>query len=130
MNHPTTDELLLLAYGDLPEADARLAEAHIATCATCREALARLDQPRALLETAIPRRGRISLWVPAALAAAALLAAVLVTRTSTSRPDEAAWQPVSIWSANAGYVAGGRAVVEIDAQLTRLERERPYGLRK
>jgi len=36
MNHPTNDELLLLAYGELPKRLPAQVEAHVATCPECR----------------------------------------------------------------------------------------------
>jgi hypothetical protein len=38
------------------------------------------------------------------------------------------WTPTTTWSTTAGYVTGGKAMIDIDAQLTRLEQERYYGL--
>ena len=42
MNHPHEDRLLLLAYGELPEAEAREIETHLVGCRGCWEALERL----------------------------------------------------------------------------------------
>jgi hypothetical protein len=129
MNHLTADELLRFAYGEASGSEAPVMEAHLVSCASCRAELERFDRPRAMLEAAIGRRARSRLWLPVVLAAAALLAAVLVTKSNTIRSEAPRWQPVSAWSSNAGYLAGGNAVVEIDAQLTRLEQERSYVLR-
>jgi hypothetical protein len=41
-------------------------------------------------------------------------------------PADRSWPPPAVWSATAGYIAGGTTVVEIDVQLTRLEQERYY----
>jgi hypothetical protein len=60
------------------------------------------------------------------LAAAAVLAAVLLTDSGPGGASQEQWAPTT-WSATAGYVAGGKAVVDIDAQLTRLEQESRYG---
>ena len=49
-------------------------------------------------------------------------------RPGPARDPTERWTPTTTWSATAGYVAGGKAMVEIDAQLTRLEQERYYGL--
>lgn len=129
MNHPTDDELLLLAYGEL-EARAADAEAHVADCPACQHRLAQLERARVALDVALPARPprRRLTWATAgfALAAAAVLAGVLITRSDASRDDERRWNPTTTWSATAGYVAGGKAVVDIDAQLTRLEQERFY----
>ena len=123
MNHPHEDRLLLLAYGDLPEADAAEVEAHVAGCTTCHAALERLERARVALDWATPRRRPIR-WIAAGLAAAAVLAAVLLMRGGSHGLEP--WQPVHVWSPTAGYIAGGQPLVEIDAQLTRLEQERTY----
>lgn len=126
MNHPNDDRLLLLAYGELPEADAAAAEAHLAACPACRARLEALERPRVALDVAMPRAARhTARWIAAGLAAAAVLAAVWLAG-SPPRDADRGWRPASVWSATAGYVAGGMAVVEIDAQLTRLEQERYY----
>ncbi len=125
MNHPHEDRLLLLAYGELPDADAAELETHLAACAACREDLARLERTWVALEWAVPTQRRRARWIAAGLAAAALLAAVFLTRRGS--PQQEVWQPLHVWSPTAGYMAGGPSVVEIDAQLTRLERERFYG---
>ena len=124
MNHPHEDRLLLLAYGDLPEAEAAEVEAHVAGCATCHAAFERLERARVALDLAMSPKRRPVRWIAAGLAAAALLAAVVLTRDN-SQPRHP-WQPPHVWSATAGYIAGGPSVVEIDAQLTRLEQERSY----
>jgi hypothetical protein len=64
-------------------------------------------------------------WGGVALAAAATLAVVFI-RQPNAPPARAGWTPMTTWSANAGYVAGGKALVDIDAQLTRLEQESSY----
>jgi anti-sigma factor RsiW len=128
MNHLNDDQLLLLAYGELPAPDAAAADAHVAACPVCRAQLTRLERPRVALDVAMPRTPRrAARWIIAALAAA-VFAAVLITSAPPRRKAGEGWQPPSVWSATAGYVAGGKAMVEIDAQLTRLEQERPYGL--
>src|SRR6266849_1283267 len=63
-----------------------------------------------------------------ALAAAAAVAGLLFTRAPSSDAARRGWNPTKVWSATAGYVAGGNAMVDIDAQLTRLEQERSYGV--
>jgi anti-sigma factor RsiW len=129
MNHPTDDELLLLAYGELPEAAAVTVHSHIAGCRTCHTRLARLEAARVALDVTMPRRPQVrARWAILALAVAAVLAGVVITQSGPSREPTERWTPTITWSATAGYVAGGRAMVEIDAQLTRLERERYYGL--
>lgn len=129
MNHPSDDQLLLLAYGELPTPEAAAADAHLAACPACRAQLERLERPRVALDVAMPRRRRRGArWLVAALAAAAVIAAVVITRSQPPSAQDEGWRPASVWSATAGYVAGGRAMVEIDAQLTRLEQERYYAL--
>ncbi len=131
MNHPTEDQLLLLAYGELAEPLGSEIESHVAACAACVDQLAQLERARVALEVALPeRRPRVVRWAAlGALVAAAAVAGVLVTRTPPSGNVAArGWNPTTVWSATAGYVAGGNAVVDIDAQLTRLEQERSYAL--
>lgn len=122
MNHPHEDQLLLLAYGELP--DAADLEAHLASCATCRDTFARLERSRVALDLAVPRARRPARWVAAGLAAAALLVGVMLSREG-SRPPQT-WQPHQVWSSTAGYVAGGQPLITIDAELTRLEQERTH----
>jgi anti-sigma factor RsiW len=125
------DQLLLVAYGELRDADLERVQIHLAGCQACRNKPVRLEMSRAALDLAMPpaggsrRRGR---WIAAGLAAAAVLATVILTTTSPNRPEPQGWRPTSSWSATAGYVTGGSAMAEIDAQLTRLEQERFYGL--
>ena len=129
MNHPSDDRLLLLAYGELPESEAAAAESHLAACPTCRAQFERLERSRVALDVAMPRtRRHVTRWVAAGLAAAAVLATVWLAGSPPRRDVDQAWRPPAVWSATAGYVAGGRPMVEIDAQLTRLEQERYYGL--
>lgn len=132
MTHLHHDEVLLLAYGELRDADLERVQTHLAGCEACRTELARLETSRVALDLAMPpaappTRSRRVRWIAAGLAAAAVLAVVL-TSTSPDRPDTQRWRPTSSWSATAGYVTGGSAMAEIDAQLTRLEQERYYGL--
>jgi anti-sigma factor RsiW len=128
MNHPHDDQLLLLAYGELPAPEVGAVEAHVADCATCRAQLAQLETAHALLDVALPPRRRRPLrwFAGAALAAAALLAGVWLMSWAPVRRVTPGWRPTSQWSATAGYVTGV-AMVDIDAQLTRLEQERYYG---
>ncbi len=131
MNHPTDDQLLLLAYGELPSADTSEIESHVAACTTCGDTLTHFERARVALDLALPKQGRpVARWAAlGGLAAAAVVAGVLLTRTNP--PGQAAargWNPTTMWSATAGYVAGGNALVDIDAQLTRLEQERSYAL--
>jgi len=128
MNHPIEDELLLLAYGELPEPRAAEIEAHAGACRACREKLAQLERGRVALDFAVPARRPAIVWTTLALAAAAVLAGVVITKPGPSRDLTERWTPTTTWSATAGYVTGGKAMADIDAQLTRLERERYYGL--
>ena len=129
MNHPTNDELLLLAYGELPESAAAQVEAHVATCPVCRTQFAGLEHARVALDAALPRRRRAyAAWAAVALAAAAVLTGVLIMKSGPFKHEAPRWNPTTTWSATAGYVTGGKAMLDIDAQLTRLERERSYGL--
>jgi hypothetical protein len=127
MSHLNDDTLLLLAYGELGEPEQRDAEAHLAACEPCRARLHRLERARVASEWAAPLARRLSRgWVAAiGLAAAAVLAAVYFMRAGTSVDEPGrGWSPPTAWSATAGYIAGGATVVQIDAQLTRLEQER------
>ena len=127
MNHPSDDELLLLAYGELPEREIARVERHLAECAACRAQFTQLDSAHVALEAAVPRARRsLRALVVGALAAAAAVAAILLTGGPSRHLG---WRPTSTWSATAGYVTGS-AMVDIDAQLTRLEQERPYGSRE
>jgi anti-sigma factor RsiW len=129
MNHPTEDQLLLLAYGELAEPHASAVESHIAACTVCAQQLSELERSRVALDLALPRRRRPAIALATlALAAAAGLAAIVISKAGPSRDPTGHWTPTTTWSATAGYVAGGKAMVEIDAQLTRLEQERYYGL--
>lgn len=128
MTHLSDDQLVLLAYGELPAVQIGDADGHLAACATCRARLTRLETGRVALDIALPSpRRRMARWVAAGLAAAAVLTAVMLTHAPPTRPLEQGWRPTSAWSATAGYVTGGPTMVEIDAQLTRLEQERYYG---
>jgi anti-sigma factor RsiW len=125
MNHPHEDQLLLLAYGELPAPETAETEAHLATCDGCRTQFAQLERSRVALDWVVPQeRRRSGRWIAAGLAAAAVLAALFLTRGGSRGLEP--WQPVHVWSPTAGYIAGGQPLVEIDAQLTRLEQERSY----
>jgi anti-sigma factor RsiW len=126
MNHPHEDQLLLLAYDELPAADAAGLEAHLATCAVCRDDLARLERARVALDWAEPKPRRSARWIVAALAAAAAAVAALMFTNAPPRDRPRGWPAPREWSATAGYIAGGQPLITIDAQLTRLEQERSY----
>ena len=126
MNHPRNDELLLLAYSELAEPAAGQIEAHVATCLACQAQLAGFERGRLALDVALPARRRSArIWI--ALAAAAALAGVVMSRPVPTRDPAQRWTSTTTWSATAGYVTD-RAMVDIDVQLTRLERERYHGL--
>jgi len=128
MSHPSENELLLLAYGELSVSRAVEIETHTAGCQTCREVLTQLERGRVALDVAMPARRRAAIvGATAALAAAALLAAIAITRSWSTHDTAERWTPTTTWSATAGYVAGGKAVIDIDAQLTSLEQEPYYG---
>jgi len=128
MTHVNDDQLLLLTYGELSGPELAEVERHLRTCQVCRAALERLDRARVALDWSQPvRMARRRLrWVAGGLAAAATVAALLLLRSGTA--PERGWTPPTVWSPNAGYIAGGVDAVQIDAQLTRLEQERSYGL--
>jgi len=128
MNHPHEDDLLLLTYGELDGAAAAQVERHLAACAPCHELFIRLARSRVAVEWATARLARrVARWtVVSLLAAAAAVAAItLAGRPSpTDRPP--GWPRPLQWSTTAGYLAGGRAVIAIDAELTRLEQGWSY----
>ncbi|HEY3280262.1 MAG TPA: hypothetical protein VGJ83_07095 [Gemmatimonadales bacterium] len=133
MNHPHEDDLLLLAYGELDDAAVAELERHLTACDSCREQLIRLERTRAALSWTPPQRVRparsVMQWVAVgALAAAAAVAGVVLggRPPQQDRPETAVWPGPLDWSPTAGYLAGGKAVITIDEQLTRLERERSY----
>jgi anti-sigma factor ChrR (cupin superfamily) len=127
MKHPTEDQLLLHAYGELAEPHA--IEAHVAACGECAQQLAQLERGRVALDIAVPaRRSTAIVWSTVALAAAAALAAVVITKFGPSHQPAAHWTPTTTWSTTAGYVTGGKPMMDIDVQLTRLEQGRYYGL--
>lgn len=130
MNHPQPDELLLFASGELIEPRMTELVTHVTACATCRHELAQLDQSLVALGGSSPHRsGRIArsaVWSGVALAAAAALVVVFIRQPNESQPARTGWTPLTSWSATAGYVAGGKALADIDAQLTRLEQEPHY----
>ena len=128
MNHPHEDQLLLLAYDELPAADAAGLEAHLATCAACRDDLARLERARVALDWAEPKPRRSARWIAAALAAAAAVAVILLTGGPSVDEPPSGWPGQRPWSATAGYIAGGQPLIAIDAELTRLEQERSHVL--
>jgi hypothetical protein len=130
MNHPTEDELLLLAYDELAEPLGSDITSHVAVCPACGDRLAQLERARVALDVALPKPRRpLARWAAlGALAAAAAVAGVLLTHANPPGQTAAGgWNPTTVWSATAGYVAGGKTLVDIDAQLTRLEQERSYG---
>jgi len=98
MNHPHEDRLLLLAYGELPEAETAEMETHLVACAGCRAQLERLERARVALDWARPARQRPARWVAAGLAAAAVLVAVWVG-TRPPGPAGRIWPPPTVWSA-------------------------------
>ena len=128
MNHPTNDELLLLAYGELPGSQISQVEAHVPACLACRETLAEFERARAALDIAMPPRRRPAVvWATIAVAAAAVVAGVVLVSSGPVRDSTEHWKPTTSWSATAGYVTGGRTMMDIDAQLTRLEQEKSNG---
>jgi len=129
MNHPTADELLLFVYDELPGPRAVAVESHVEACPACQTELRLLERGRAALDSAVPRQrsGRL-VGATLAIAAAAVLAGVAIVRSGPPRTPTEFWTPTTTWSATAGYVTGGRAMVDIDAQLTRLEQGWSYGL--
>jgi hypothetical protein len=119
MNHPHEDRLLLLAYGELPEAEAAELETHLSACALCRDDLERLERARVALDWAVPNARRPGRWIVPGLAAAAVLALVLLRTGSGTSPLSLTLHPPR-------YTAP--ALAPIDSLLTRLEQERLYAI--
>jgi len=122
MNHPTNDELLLLAYGEAPEH-----EGHLARCVDCRSHFALVEEGKLLLELGSARsRARTgAAWIPVALAAGIvgfLMMAVPREQMPELTPH---WRP-TLAASPAGYVTD-RELIELDAQLRRLEHGGMYG---
>jgi anti-sigma factor RsiW len=130
MSHPQEDDLLLLAYGELDDAATADVERHLADCAPCREKFVALERSRIAVDWAATRsaRGRrAARWAAVTvLAAAAGVAGVLLTARPPAGERPSGWPRPLEWSTTAGYLAGGPAVITIDAQLTRLEQEWSY----
>ena len=136
MNHPHPDELLLLAYDELPASRAAEVETHLATCSACHGQFAAMARARVATDwggagagTLDPPDRRRTVRLKAAvvgLAAAAVIGAILIGRRANDEP-RGIWPKQREWSANAGYFAGGAAVIVIDGQLTRLEQGWSYG---
>src|SRR5262249_7767886 len=128
MTHPTADELLLLTYDELPAARLVNVETHLRSCAECQAQLAKIERGRAALDIAAPAPHRRAIaGAVVALAVAAALAGVAIIRSTPSGSGPAERWTTTTWSATAGYVTGGKAMIDIDAQLTRLERGWAYG---
>jgi len=133
MTHPQEDDLLLLAYGELDPAATAEAERHLASCAECHERFLGLERGRVAVDWTPPvpssaRRPVVRWAALTVLATAAAVAAILLTGGPSSDDRPRGWPEQREWSATAGYIAGGRPVIAIDAQLTRLEQERSYVL--
>ena len=128
MNHPHEYDLVLLAYGELDDEAARETERHLASCPPCREQFVRLERGRVAAEWATARPGRrVARWAALTVLAAAAAAAAMILAGGQSPDDRPhGWPERREWSATAGYIAGGRPVIAIDAQLTRLEQEWSY----
>ena len=137
MNHPTDDELLLLAYDELPATRAGEVDAHVANCGACHGQFAAMARARVAtdwgadggeraLDPQDRRRGVRLKAAAVGLAAAAVIGAILIGRRVNDEP-RGIWPKQREWSANAGYFAGGAAVIAIDGQLTRLEQGWSYG---
>ena len=120
MNHPTADELLLFVYDELPEDQAVQIESHIDACGACQHKLAQLERGRAALDLALPLRRRHAaiVWTTVALAAAAVIAGLLITRFAPVPDPVKLWAPTTTWSASwnpaADSSAKGRATGRCD----------------
>jgi hypothetical protein len=86
------EQLPLMAYGDLADAERAAVESHLAQCPACRGALAELDEVRRLLDAPAPvraspivvpsaaRRRSARLWQVAAVVSLAVMLAVWLVR--------------------------------------------------
>ena len=120
---------MLLAYGEAPRASDL--ESHLVVCESCQTTLAEIERGRIALDLTVPtgRYRRVGAdWAAIAIAAAAVVAGLLVTRPRPMHEARPHWAPTTTWSMTAGYITGGSATMDIDAQLTRLERERYHDL--
>ncbi len=131
MSHPHDDQLLLHAYGELPEAQAAGVDGHLAACAACRDRFRALAESREAaqwaLERPAARRWRRLAW--AALPLAAALGGLVLWRGGPApAPERSSWQPHLTASPTAGYVTD-TSFLSIDSRLARLERGRIYAYR-
>lgn len=121
MTHLTDDQLLLHAYGEVPEPDL---DTHLAACAECRSRFTTLEESRVALEWGQEQRparsGRRLAWLALPLAAG-LGALLLLRQPQTPASEREVWRTHLVGSPTAGYVAGGAAFMSIDSQLTQLE---------
>jgi len=120
MTHPSEDALLLLAYGELPDAEREAATAHLAVCDVCSRRFDALERARIAADWAIASHpGRRLRWgALGALSAAAVVTAVLLGgRSEPPRPLAVAVPRYAV-----------TALAQIDSILTRLEQENLYAI--
>ena len=120
MNHPSDDALLLLAYGELEDAEREAATAHLAACVLCGRRFDALERARVAADWALarPPRRRLRWATLGALSAAAVVTAVLVrARAEPPRPLAVAVPRYAV-----------AALAPIDSILTRLEQEKPHAI--
>ncbi len=131
MIHPDDDQLLLLAYGELPVARLPAVEAHLRECADCGARFRRLEESRIALDWGLERgpvhRAPRALWLALPLAAGIGALLLVHQHNGSGRVEREAWKSHLVASPTAGYVTGGAAFMAIDSQLTRLEQERHHG---
>ena len=60
--HPSDEELVGIAYGDLKEVDRRRVDAHVATCSECREQVSRLRRAATHFGTPVGKAQLDRLW--------------------------------------------------------------------
>ena len=128
MTHIHEDQLLLFAFGDLPDDERERIDAHLRACAECRGRFAAIEESRVALDWGLEVRNRPRIrrlaWL--ALPLAAGIGALLLFRGpggAVRPPDIPVWQSHVVASPNAGYVTTG-ALMAIDSQLARLEQRR------
>ena len=127
MTHLDEQNMLLYAYGEAAEAEARGMEEHLASCAACRGDLETIERGRVLAGLAFAppaiRPPQILPVAAALIAAAATIAGIVLLRERQIEPRGALALSPSQWSSPAGYFASGPDLMAVDSILIRLEKE-------
>lgn len=118
MNCPFAEEVSAYFDGELPSEERARIEAHLETCATCREMLADFRELRATLRPVVPlwrRRVAVPLPVAAMLVLALILAPFVAFRRGEVRAA-APSAPAAKSDVFARYDGGRRAVIAVRNQ--------------